>query len=354
MNVFRTFSRPRGGRSIRGALLLTTALALLLSGCISGAEPPPPTRTPAPTFTPTAPIEVAPVDPAALATAQAQQLEITPVVVQVPADQPQTTDTEQPAAPSEEPTATPTPEPVQARLTIAQLVNVRGGPGTTYAIIGSANPGQSFPITGKNQAGDWWEIDFSGQRGWVFGELATSANAEAVAVALNIPPAPVAPPPPPATNTPVPAPQPAPQPEQPAPPPEAPAPAPAPSDNLPFGLLNTERCDPNPGTTYFEGFIRDSNNNPLNAVCVHMFFYEPRTTKCSGCDGVGDGNWGFSPFGGPAPAGVAVEIYVVGCPGPLPLGGLSSNFGDLTPQSPKWVHTVSQSEQCTGITFFRK
>ena len=29
-------------------------------------------------------------------------------------------------------------------------------------------------------------------------------------------------------------------------------------------------------------------------------------------------------------------------------------FGDLTPQSPTWTHTVSQSEQCTGITFFKK
>jgi hypothetical protein len=41
----------------------------------------------------------------------------------------------------------------------------------------------------------------------------------------------------------------------------------------------------------------------------------PRNTKCSGCDGVGDGVWGFSPFGGPAPAGTTVEIFVVECPG---------------------------------------
>ncbi|RUA18018.1 MAG: hypothetical protein DSY55_01030, partial [Clostridia bacterium] len=76
-------------------------------------------------------------------------------------------------------------------------------------------------------------------------------------------------------------------------------------------------------------------------------------TKCSGCDGVGNGNWGFSPFGGPAPAGTPVEIYIVPCPGTLPLGGQASNFGDLTPQSDKFLMTVNESVQCTGITFVR-
>jgi hypothetical protein len=136
--------------------------------------------------------------------------------------------------------------------------------------------------------------------------------------------------------------------------PAQPAPQPA-NDNFPYLLLNTERCEPNPGVTYFSGFTRDSNNNLINGVCVHIFFYEPRTVKCSGCDGVGDGNWGFSPFGGKAaPPGTAVEIYVVQCTPNMPPGGLNGNFGDLTPQSPKWTHTINESEQCTGITFVRK
>ncbi|MGB5052674.1 MAG: hypothetical protein WBO46_27230, partial [Caldilineaceae bacterium] len=120
--------------------------------------------------------------------------------------------------------------------------------------------------------------------------------------------------------------------------------------------LDTERCDPNPGTTYFNGFTRASDNSLINAVCVHIAFYGPRNTKCSGCDGVGDGNWGFSPFGGPAPAGTTVEIYVVQCPGSMPAGGQTegSGFGDLTPQSPKWVKTINESVQCTGITFVRR
>lgn len=323
-------------------LLLVTLLATLMAGCGAlGAQATPlPTRTPLPTFTPTAEIAVAPQEPV-----QEQPQPVDQTQDQQPA-QPQDQPVE---APAEEPTPEPTPTPQAAQLVLNDVVNVRSGPGTNYGLLGSGQQGATFRITGKSPDGTWWEIDYNGRAGWVFGQLVAVTGGEGVAVAQNIPPAPVAPPPAPPTNTPVPAP---PQ-EQPAPQPPAPAPAP-PSDNFPFLLGSTERCDPNPGQTYFSGFVRDSNNNLVNGVCIHMFFFEPRTTKCSGCDGVGDGNWGFSPFGGPAPRGTTVEIFVVTCPGALPMGGQSSGFGDLTPQSPKWVRTINDSEQCTGITFYRK
>ena len=110
---------------------------------------------------------------------------------------------------------------------------------------------------------------------------------------------------------------------------------------------------PNADQTYFNGFVRRRDNSAMNGVCVHVAYYGPRNTKCSGCDSVGDGVWGFSPFGGPAPAGTTVEIYVVTCPSSMPVGGqtIDTGFGDLTPQSDRWVHTVTSSEQCTGITF---
>ena len=85
-------------------------------------------------------------------------------------------------------------------VVVSSQVNIRQGPGTNYAIVGAANPGQRFDVTGKTAAGDWWQINFNGQSGWVFGQLVTPANVQAVAVAQNIP----APPPP--TNTPVPPP----------------------------------------------------------------------------------------------------------------------------------------------------
>jgi len=313
-------------------------LALLtLAGCNLGAtpEPPLPTDTPVPTFTPTVEVVIAPVDPGAAATAKAAEEEATAAAQAAANPQPAT------QAPAQEPTATETPvptAPTEAAVTVTSAMNVRGGPGTNYNVIGSANAGQRFLVTGKNPAGDWWQINFNGQAGWVFGQLVSQENTGGVQVAANIPAAPVIPP----TNTPAPVP---------TSPPAPAAPAATAVPNFPFLLSDNGRCDPNEGTTYFSGFARYPDNSPQNGVCVHIAYYGPRNTKCSGCDGVGDGNWGFSPFGGPAPAGTTVEIFVVQCPGPMSAGGQSENFGDLTPQSPKWVKTFNQSEQCTGITF---
>lgn len=316
--------------------------AVVLAACSFGAtpEPPLPTTTPVPTFTPTVEVVIAPVDPGAAAAARAAEEAATATQAAAnPQEAAAATDTPVAA----EPTATDTPAPAEASLTVNSAMNIRGGPGTNYNVIGSANAGQRFPVTGKNPAGDWWQINFNGQVGWVFAQLVTGENTGGVQVAANIPAAPVVPP----TNTPVPAPTSPPAPAQPA--------ATA-APNFPFLLLDTERCDPNSGNTYFNGFTRASDNSLINAVCIHVAFYGPRNTKCSGCDGVGDGNWGFSPFGGPAPAGTTVEIYVVQCPGSMPTGGQTekTGFGDLTPQSPKWVKTINESEQCTGITFVRR
>jgi hypothetical protein len=260
---------------------------------------------------------------------------------------------EQPT-PAEAPTAAPTPTTAQAaEVVINSQINVRGGPGTNYNVIGAANAGERFPVTGKNNDGTWWQINYNGQPGWVFGELVAAQNTQAVAVAANIPA-----PPPTATPAPVP-PTPVPQPTQPpeaqptAPPAAQP---PAQNDSFPFLLGDTASCVPNAGNSYFQGFVRDTNNNLVNGVCIHIAFYEPRGTKCSGCDGVGDGIWGFSPFGGPAKGGEPIEIFVVPCEGSMPLGGQTSQsgFGNLSPQSPKWTHTMNGSEQCTGITFYKK
>ena len=325
---------------------LAPMLILLLAACGSSAEPPIPTREPAPTFTPTTQIQAPGSDvdravAAAAATAAADAL-ATQAAQAAPPEQP-TTAPEQVEPPTAEPTATVAQA---AEVVINSAMNVRGGPGTNYNIVGAASQGDRYPVTGKNNDGSWWQINFNGQQGWVFGDLVTAQNVQAVAIAPNIP----APPP-----TPIPQPTPVPQPT--APPAAQPTAAPPPaSDNFPFTLGTTETCAPNAGTTYFSGFVRDSNNNLMNGVCVHIAFYEPRGTKCSGCDGVGDGIWGFSPFGGPAKGGEPIEIFVVACDGSMPLGGQTSQsgFGNLTPQSPKWTHTVNGSEQCTGITFYKK
>ncbi len=311
---------------MRRNLILLAGLALValvIGGCSTSTPKVPtvmPTKTPKPTFTPT------------------PNIPPTPIIIAT-ATKPPTTPTVAPTAtvPSS-PTAVPaTPTPAAPKLTANQNVNVRNGPGTNYTRIGELSAGQSFDIIGKNAAGDWYQFSLNGQLAWVRSDFVTvSGELGPVQVAQNIPaPPPTAPPPPP------------------APPTAPPAPAPPPQPQYPFMLVKgVERCDPNAGSTYFNGFVRNRDNSPKNGVCVHVAFYGPRQTKCSGCGGVGDGVWGFSPFGGPAPKGTTVEIFVVSCDN-VPASGQSqaTGFGNLTPMSDKWVHTVNASEQCTGITF---
>jgi hypothetical protein len=307
-------------------LFAVLASLLLATGCTQlgpKATPVPPTKTPKPTFTPTPA-----VTPTPLVLPTATKPPATPTAV--PTNMPVPSPTPVP------PTATPTPVPAP-KFTANQDVNVRRGPGTNYQLLGGISRGQSFEITGRNNASDWLQFTYNGQPAWVFTNLVTvSGDAGSIKVAQNIPaPPPTAPPPPPTT------------------PPQPTAP---PAPQYPFQLVKNspgERCDPNTGMTYFSGFVRYRNNALRNGVCVHIAFYGPRNTKCSGCDGVGDGIWSFSPFGGPASRGTTVEIYVVTCPTSLPRGGQTqqTGFGDLTPRSDKWVYTVNDSVQCTGITF---
>jgi uncharacterized protein YraI len=285
--------------------LLLLLTSIVLAACIPAAPPPLPTREPAPTFTPTVPAEAVPVDPnalaAAVATSQALEAQATqqapqaPTVAEAPAQEaPAQEAPAQPAeqgqqaeAPTPEPPPSPTP-PSQAEVVANSAINVRGGPGTDYSIIGSANAGQRFRVTGRNPAGDWWEIDYNGRPGWLFGQLVTPQNAQAVAIASNIP----APPPPTATPipqpTPVPQPaqpepqpaQPEPQPEQPQPEqpqpeqpqPEQPAPQPA-GGNYEFNRAILQRCDPNAGVTYVNGTVY-KNGQPVNGYRV-AFSYAP-------------------------------------------------------------------------------
>ncbi len=47
-------------------------------------------------------------------------------------------------------------------------VNVRSGPSTAYdPPLGSAQAGTTLPVTGRNQAGDWYQVSYNGQVGWV-------------------------------------------------------------------------------------------------------------------------------------------------------------------------------------------
>ncbi|MCB0183413.1 MAG: PD40 domain-containing protein [Caldilineaceae bacterium] len=130
------------------------------------------------------------------------------------------------AAPTPAPTVVPTTAPAAEAaggviVTISRSrVNLRGGPGTNYAVVGGASQGEQFPVTGRNGAGDWYMIQRAdGSNAWVSasivrvtGDAQSVATADAAAPATsNAPaqttsdaPAPTATPAPaaaPATNT---------------------------------------------------------------------------------------------------------------------------------------------------------
>ncbi|NJN82748.1 MAG: SH3 domain-containing protein [Caldilineaceae bacterium] len=122
-----------------------------------------------------------------------------------------------------------------------QLVNVREGPNTAYPVLGQVAPGNTYTVLGKNEAGDWWQIEFDGGKGWVIGQLVnTAGQSNLVAVATDYPEPPVFV----AAAAPAPAPAAAAEPaaqaaeEAPAPEPAAAPPvvsAPPPAGGIPFG-----------------------------------------------------------------------------------------------------------------------
>lgn len=320
-------------KSIVFVLALLVA-ALTVAGCAPAAPAPvpvPATKTPKPTFTPSA-------VPTEIPFATAQPIQATSEAVATKAAVPT-------AEPTVEPTAAPTAMPEATKLTAGQTVNVRSGPGTAYPAIGRLTAGQSYDVTGRNTAGDWLKFDYNGKDGWVTASLVTvEGDVEVVQVAQA-----------PALPTARPQPTARPRPVQPTNPPPPPAPTSPPAPQFPYSYMEgSANCQPNAGTTYFNGFVRDRSNNLLNGVCVHIAFFGPRQTKCSGCGGVGNGVWGFAPFGSNQPGpGTTIELYVTSCEGVGPTGDLSTFSGPPVPQSNKFVRTLNQGEQCTGITFLK-
>ncbi len=109
--------------------------------------------------------------------------------------------------------STVTPVPVAAAgATANRSANLRGGPGTSYPIVGGVTSGQVLEIVGRNQAGDWYQL---ASGAWIAAFLVNNAPsnlpvaAEPAApaptpTAVVVEPVPVAPPPAAPTPTPVP------------------------------------------------------------------------------------------------------------------------------------------------------
>ena len=103
----------------------------------------------------------------------------TPPPSPTPLPMPSPTDTPPPTFAPEATAVPATPTAVGANLVAGENgVNVRTGPGTNYARIGSLDPGAEARITGRY--GDWWQIEYGDGNGWVYGEIVTATNTEGV------------------------------------------------------------------------------------------------------------------------------------------------------------------------------
>lgn len=99
------------------------------------------------------------------------------------------------APPAAEATAQPTA--CSPTVTATTNANVRSGPGTDYAVVGSLPLGGTAMVAGRNDANTWWYIAFPGGAGgyaWIAGSVTTASclpDVVAVIAAPPLPPTPV-------------------------------------------------------------------------------------------------------------------------------------------------------------------
>lgn len=63
---------------------------------------------------------------------------------------------------------------IDVRPAAANNINIRSTPSTSGAIVGTLAPDAALPAIGRNEAGDWFQVELAeGVYGWVFAELVT-------------------------------------------------------------------------------------------------------------------------------------------------------------------------------------
>jgi uncharacterized protein YgiM (DUF1202 family) len=85
------------------------------------------------------------------------------------------------------PTATPVSEPTA--FVTADLLNLRAGPSTDFAILGQMAQGTALPITGKDPAWpEWWQVSYGETSGWVYVPLVNGAGPLEQVATVTAPP----------------------------------------------------------------------------------------------------------------------------------------------------------------------
>jgi SH3-like domain-containing protein len=83
-------------------------------------------------------------------------------------------------APAAQVQAAPLTESGGVKATVTgDLVNLRDGPGTGYAVVGRAKNGEALTAVGKTADGSWLQVSVSGKKGWVNSQLVTATGSVA-------------------------------------------------------------------------------------------------------------------------------------------------------------------------------
>jgi hypothetical protein len=154
--------------------------------------------------------------------------------------------------------APPTPTASPVAIVKEERVNVRQGPGTDYPKVGQVVAGDELTVTGRNEAGDWLQIENREKNlsGWILAELLEFAlPPETVPPVSDIPPSP----------TPIPAP--------PTPTPTPPEPTATPQAEVDFRVTHTQLVpiEENGGCLGMHTIfitVLDAEGNPLDGIVV--------------------------------------------------------------------------------------
>ena len=172
------YSRTRRGCSVGATagfvLLVVVGIALLWYGFIYRTRESEQPETALPPVTVPATAPTSPPSPASSPT-------------------PSPTDTPSPTL-LPEPSATPTtPISVSANIVTGEDgANVRTGPGVDYTRVGFIDPGGQVQVIGRYA--DWWQIEYGGGEGWVYGGIVIASNTDDVPEVQPLPsPIPVPP-----------------------------------------------------------------------------------------------------------------------------------------------------------------
>jgi uncharacterized protein YraI len=72
-------------------------------------------------------------------------------------------------------------------------INLRAGPGTEFAVIGTLQPGVSRRITGRNSDYSWWQVSTPYGVAWIAAHVVTTKNIDNNIPIVETPPYPVQP-----------------------------------------------------------------------------------------------------------------------------------------------------------------